>query len=124
MTAIRARLVDSTLLIAISASAILAFIAVFGSGVYTTAYGIRLSSQTLWRPALIASAASAFLLYRSELRQQKLARIWSRILQHSTVAAVVFAVVTVVMAFRVSAFEAVAADAYGYLSQAHLWAEG
>ncbi len=106
------------------ASALLAVIAVLGPGVYTSAYGIRLSSQTLWRPALIAGAASAFLLYRSELRQQGLARIWSRILHHSTAVAIVLGALTVAIAFRVSAFEALGADAYGYVSQAHLWAAG
>jgi len=98
--------------------------AVFGSGVFTSAYGIRLSSQTLWRPALVAGVASAFLLYRSELRQQTLARVWSRILHHSTAVAIVLGAVTVAIAFRVSAFEAFGADAYGYVSQAHLWAAG
>ena len=124
MTAIRARLVDSILLIAIAASAILAVIAVFGSGVYTSAYGIRLSSQTLWRPALVASVASAFLLYRSEVRQQKLARIWLQILHHSGAVAIVLGLVTVAIAYRVSAFEALGSDSYGYVSQAHLWAAG
>jgi len=106
------------------ASALLAVVAVLGPGVYTSAYGIRLSSQTLWRPALVASIASVMLLYRSELRQQKLARIWSRILHHSTAVAIVLGVLTVAIAFRVSAFEAFGADAYGYVSQAHLWAAG
>ncbi len=119
-----AKLVDSILLIAIVASALLAVIAVFGSGVYTNAYGIRLSSQTLWRPALIASVASALLLYRSELRQQTLARIWSQTLHHATAVAIVLGALTVAIAFRVSAFEAFGADAYGYVSQAHLWAAG
>ena len=124
MTAIRAKLVDSILLIAIAASAVLAVVAVAGSGVFTSAYGIRLSSQTLWRPTLVASVAGAVLLYRSELRQQKLSRMWSQILQRSRVVAIVLAIVTVAIAFRVSAFEAVGADAYGYLSQAQLWAAG
>ncbi len=124
VTAIRAKLLDSILLIAIVASGLLAVIAVFGSGVYTSAYGIRLSSQTLWRPALIAGVASAFLLSRSECRQQTLARIWSRILRRSTAAAIVLGAVTVAIAVRVSAFEAFGADAYGYVSQAHLWAAG
>ncbi|HKY22974.1 MAG TPA: glycosyltransferase family 39 protein [Vicinamibacterales bacterium] len=124
MPSLRSRLIDSISLIAIVASAILAFIAVFGSGVYTSAYGIRLSSQTLWRPAIVAVVASAFLLYRSELRQQTLTRIASQILQHATAVAIALAAVTVVMAFRVSAFEVVGADVYGYVSQAHLWVSG
>ena len=106
------------------ASALLAVVALFGSGVYTSAYGIRISSQTLWRPALIASVASAFLLYRSELRQQKLATIWSQVLQHSTIVAIVLGALTVAIAFRVSTFEALGSDAYGYVSQSHLWAAG
>ena len=120
----RARLVDSILLIAIAASALLAVIAVFGSGLYTSAYGIRLSSQTLWRPALVAGMAGALLLYRSDLRQQRIARIWSQIVHHSTAVAIVLGAVTVAIALRVSAFEAFGADAYGYVSQAHLWAAG
>ncbi len=124
ITAIRSKLLDSVLLIVIVASALLAVIAVFSSGVYTSAYGIRLSSQTLWRPALVASVASAFLLYRSELRQQKLARIWSQILRHSAAVAIFLGAVTIAIAFRASAFEAFGADAYGYVSQAHLWAAG
>jgi hypothetical protein len=123
-TAIRAKLVDSILLSAVVASALLAGIAVFGSGVYTSAYGIRLSSQTLWRPALVAGLASVFLLYGSDARQQTLARIWSRIVRHSTTVAIVLGAVTVAIAYRVSAFEAFGADAYGYVSQAHLWAAG
>jgi hypothetical protein len=124
IAAIRARLVDSLLWTAIVASALLAVIAIFGSGVYTSAYGIRLSSRTLWRPALIASAAGALLLSRSELRERALARIWSRLLHHSTAVAIVLGAVTVAIAVRVSAFEAFGADAYGYVSQAHLWASG
>jgi hypothetical protein len=124
ITAIRAKLVDSLLLTAIAASAVLAVIAVFGSGVYTSAYGIRLSSQTLWRPALVAGAASALLLSRSELRQKSIAIIWSRTLPHSTAVAIVLGVFTVAIAFRVSAFEALGSDAYGYVSQADLWAAG
>jgi hypothetical protein len=123
-TQIRAKLIDSILLTAILASALLAAMAVFGSGIYTAAYGIRISSQSLWRPTLAASVASALLLYRSELRQQKLATIWSGILKHSTAAAIVLAAVAVAMALRVSAFEVVGADIYGYISQAHLWAAG
>ena len=124
MPAIHAKLIDSILLMAIAASALLAVIAIFGSGVYTSAYGIRLSSQTLWRPAVVASVAIACLLYRSELRQQRLANIWSQILQHSTAVAIVLGAVTVAIAYRVSAFEALGSDSYGYLSQAHLWAAG
>ena len=124
MAAIRAKLIDSILLIAIAASALLAVIAIFGSGVYTSAYGIRLSSQTLWRPAIVASVAIACLLYRSELRQQKLAKIWSQILHHSTAVAIVLGAFTVAIAYRVSAFEALGSDSYGYLSQSHLWAAG
>jgi hypothetical protein len=124
ITAIRDKLLDSILLMTIAASMLLAAIAVFGSGVYTSAYGIRLSSQTLWRPALVASVASALLLSRSELRQQKLARMWSKILDHSVIVAIGLAALAVAIAFRVSAFEAFGADAYGYVSQAHLWAGG
>ena len=124
ITAIRGKLIDAILLMAIAASAVLAVIAVFGSGVYTTAYGIRLSSQTLWRPALVAGVASAFLLYRSELRQQKLATIWSWVVHHATAAAIILGTLTVAIAFRVSAFEASGSDPYGYVSQAHLWADG
>ena len=123
-TAIRAKLIDSILFIAIVASALLAVIAVFGSGIYTSAHGIRLSSQTLWRPVLIASTASALLLYRSDIRQQKVGELWSRLLHHSVAAAIILGAATVAIAFRVSAFEAFGADAYGYVSQAHLWATG
>ena len=38
--------------------------------------------------------------------------------------AIVLGVIAVVIAFRVSAFEAFGADQYGYISQAHLWAGG
>ena len=119
-----AKLVDSIFLIAIAAGAVLAAIAVFGPGVHTTAYGIRLSSQTVWRPAFVASIASACLLYRSERLQQKVATLWSHILHHAWPAAIFLGTVTVMIAFRVSAFEAVGADQYGYVSQAHLWAAG
>lgn len=118
------RLIDSILLIAIAVSGVLAVIAAIGSGVYTSAYGIRLSSQTLWRPALIASVASALLLYRSPSRQLKLSGIWSHALHHSTILAIILGVVTVAIAFRVSAFEVLKSDAYGYISQAQLWAAG
>jgi hypothetical protein len=124
ITAIRSKLIDTVLLIAIAVSALLAVIAVFGPGVYTSAYGIRLSSQTLWRPALVASVAGALLLYGSEVRQQMAARMWSRVLRHSTAVAIVLGVFTTAIAFRVSAFEAFGADAYGYVSQAHLWTAG
>jgi hypothetical protein len=123
-THIRAKLIDSILLIAILASVLLAAIAVLGSGIYTTAYGIRLSSQTLWRPTLVASVAGAFLLYRSELRQQNLARIWCGILRHYTAGAIILAAAAVAIGLGSSAFEAYGADAYGYVSQAHLWAAG
>jgi hypothetical protein len=124
MTAIRAKLADSILLIAISASLVLALIAVLGSGVYSTAFGIRLSSQTLWRPALVACVAIALFVSGSDARQHRLARVWHQVLQHSTLGAVLLAVLTVGISFRVSTFEALGADAYGYVSQAHLWANG
>ena len=50
--------------------------------------------------------------------------MWSQVLRHSTAVAIVLGALTVAVAFRVSAFEAFGADAYGYVSQAHLWTAG
>ena len=50
--------------------------------------------------------------------------MWSRVLRHSTAVAIVLGAFTDAIAFRVSAFEAFGADAYGYVSQAHLWTAG
>ena len=105
-------------------SALLALIEFFGTGLYTAPYGIRISSTTLWRPALVASLAIALLLYRPESRQQKFVNLCSRILHHATGFAIVLGALAVTIAFRVSTFEAIGADSYGYISQAHLWASG
>jgi asparagine N-glycosylation enzyme membrane subunit Stt3 len=118
------KFVDSILLIGISASIILALISVFGSGIYWTTYGIRLSSQTLWRPATAAIALSVLWLRRSDLRQQHLANAWAQALRRSTAVAIVLAALAVVIGIRLTAFEVYGADTYGYVSEAQLWAGG
>jgi hypothetical protein len=120
----RRRLVDAVAVAIIAAGVILSAFAVFGSGVYISFYGIRISSRTLFRPLTLAAAATLWWFYRSRARQQRVAELWARLLNHATAIALLLAVLTCAIAFRVSAFEAYGADSYGYVSQAHLWAAG
>ena len=120
----RSRFIDRFLVAIVAATVSLGLFAVFGSGVHISFYGIRISSRTLFRPLTITIAASLLWLYRSDLRQQRVAEFWAGMLNHAQAVALVLAVLTLVIAFRVSAFEAYGADPYGYVSQAHLWAAG
>jgi hypothetical protein len=118
------RVIDIFAVAIIVAGVILSAVAVFGSGVYFSFFGLRISSRTLFRPLIVTAAAILVWFYGSETRQQRVAELWARLLSHTKTLAALLAVLTFAIAFRVSAFEAYGADSYGYVSQAHLWAAG
>jgi oligosaccharyl transferase STT3 subunit len=118
------RLVDRLLVATIVTALFLALAAIVGVGFSTSLGGIRISSRTLFRPFIVMVVAVFMAVHVFEHRQQQLLRLWAATLRHASAVAFCLAALAIVMALRFSAFEANAADQYGYVSQAHLWARG
>jgi hypothetical protein len=118
------RFVDFFLLLVIALGLILAVAAIAGLGFHTSFLGIRLSSRTFFRPFVIAVVAALVSLHFFKQREEQLLRLWETIHRRAPFVAACLAVLASVIAFRISAFEANAADQYGYVSQAALWAKG
>lgn len=124
MSPARNRFLDYLLLGVVLISGVLA-VATFAMGGFATSVeGIRLSSRSVFRPSVIAAAAALFLLHRVTHRHQQVSGLWATTRRHAGAVAACLAVLAFVIAIRFSAFEAVAADQYGYISQAELWVRG
>ena len=117
-------LVDYLLIGVVSAGVVLALASLFGAGMSTSVAGIRVSARTLFRPLVLAVSAALIALWRSKRRAQQFTELWATTRRHATAVAVSIAIVVFAVAMRMSLFEARAADQWGYISQAALWARG
>jgi Dolichyl-phosphate-mannose-protein mannosyltransferase len=117
-------LLDSLLIGVMIVTLLLAVASVLGAGVSTSVAGIRISSNALFRPVLLAAAAALMAMWRSRRRASQFTELWMATMRHATVVAVCLGIVMFAIAMRMSWFEASAADQWGYVSQAALWTRG
>ena len=115
---------DYFLIAVMLAAVMLALLAVFTDGVATSVAGVRISARTVFRPVIIAVVAAAIASWRSTHRRRQLADVWTRAERHATTIALCIAIFVFGIAMRTSSFQAHAADQWGYISQAALWARG
>src|SRR5262245_21601174 len=96
---------------------------VFTGGFHLSVAGIRLSSSEAYKPFRngIISAVAAFWLRDREAGDESW---WHRLLTWGAPLAAAAAAIAVIMAIRFGIFVAGGSDAYGYVSQAALWANG
>ncbi len=97
---------------------------IFSGGFATTLGGIRISSRAVFRPVVIAVVALLIARHRFRDVEARLAKVKEAIDGHPVTVALFLGVLTVAVAIRIATFEASAADAYGYVSQAALWVQG
>lgn len=96
--------------------------ALVGGALSASIAGVRLSSRTVFRPTLIGLIALGISAALFEHRRQQYVAFLSRASHSAPAIAVILIIATVIIAIRYGAFEAAAADQYGYVSQANLWA--
>lgn len=118
------RFIDRLLVGAIVTGILLALAAIIGGGFSTSLAGIRISSRTFFRPFVITVAAVLIAVRLFQHRERQLTRLWVSTQRHANAVAICLAIFAIVIAIRFSAFEANAADQYGYISQAALWVKG
>ena len=92
-------------------------------GFHLTIAGIRISSFEVYKPFRngIACACAAFWLHDRQVHGDTW---WNRLTRWAAPLAVGAAAISVVLAIRFGIFAAGGSDAYGYVSQAALWAAG
>ncbi len=97
---------------------------IFTDGFYFRVFGIRLSSWDASKPFRIATLATVVAVWLHDRDADPRKASWNRLtgLAPWLAAAVTIACVVVTVHFRI--LSAGGADAYGYVSQAHLWASG
>src|SRR3989442_13375157 len=120
----RLRAIELGFVAVIALEMTLMILAMFNVSVSTSLAGIRISSRTLFRPFVLTVATVIAYLHVCTYRQQDLMRARAVVRRHAIFFAVCLSVLAFMLAIRVSAFEANAADQYGYISQASLWARG
>ncbi|HEY0285228.1 MAG TPA: STT3 domain-containing protein [Vicinamibacterales bacterium] len=116
--------VDYLLIGVVIGTLALAVASVFGAGMSTSVAGIRVSARTVLRPVAVAVVAALIASWRSKRRERPLTELWAVTQRHATTIAVCMGIFVFAVAMRMSLFEARAADQYGYVSQAALWARG
>jgi len=118
------RLVDILLILVLVVGLLLTAVAVSGGGLDMSFGGVRISSRTATRPATIAAAALLLWMAAGKRRDRQLEHVLAQTRARSTVIAGCLVLMCLAAAFRFGTFEASAADQYGYVSQARLWANG
>jgi hypothetical protein len=116
--------IDLLLLCSTVLGLILVAVAVAGGGLSSSLAGVRLSSRTAFRPALLAVASTLVAASLFPRRRHQLSRLWAFARRHVAAIAAILTIATFAGGIRYGTFEAAAADQYGYVSQAHLWAGG
>src|SRR5262245_43377215 len=93
--------------------------AAFG-GIQANVFGIAFTSWEIRRPLGYAAMCTTLAVW---LRDQSAAvTTWDLLNRHSRWIAVAIALASTALAIHFGAFAAGGSDAYGYVSQAHLWA--
>jgi hypothetical protein len=111
------------LLVGIAALAVALWDASMG-GFHLTVAGVRLSSREAYKPLRLGMLATIAGLWLHDRTAASTATTWHLLSRWAFLGAAVAMLVSIAVAIRYGVFVAGGADAYGYVSQAWLWAGG
>jgi hypothetical protein len=120
----RARSLQIVLAIVGLAAAAVAIWDVATGGFYVHVFGIRVSSREAYKPFRLAMLAGVAVIQLNDWHSPPPATSWNGILRWGKWIALGAAIASMALAFRYGIFAAGGADAYGYVSQAQLFARG
>jgi hypothetical protein len=93
-------------------------------GFYYTIAGLRLSSREAYKPFRLGVFAIVAAIWLRDLHATPGDTSWERLPKRTAPITLAVALVSLVVAFHFGIFAAGGSDAYGYVSQASLWASG
>ena len=121
---LRARRLQISLAIVALAAASVAVWDLMTGGFYFQVLGIRMSSREAYKPFRLALLTTVAVIQLNDWQSLPAAASWNAIVRWARWIALGAAVASMALAFRYGIFAAGGADAYGYVSQAQLFARG